>query len=163
MKTKLSKPKRSLTEKRRHFCELYVGDVGLRGNATGCYDQAYPSARRKIETTRKNAHQLLEQPPVIAYLKELRAPAIKATKGSFNNHLTELAMLRDGAVQRKDFAAAIRAEELRGKASGHYVNKGDSNQVSAAVGVIRIPDPVEDQVKWQAMVKIDMSKEAVNA
>ena len=44
-------------------------------------------------------------------------------KVEMNKHVTELARLREKALQDKSHSAAINAERLRGQAAGLYVRK----------------------------------------
>lgn len=44
-------------------------------------------------------------------------------RDSLDDHLNRLARLRDRAEEADEFSAAIRAEELRGKAMGFYIER----------------------------------------
>ncbi len=60
---------------------------------------------------------------ITAKINELRAPAIEKAELTVEKHLIELAELRDTAKAAGQIAAAIRAEELRGKVAGFYTDR----------------------------------------
>ena len=53
-----------------------------------------------------------------------------------NKHFQELGELRDMAKDTKNVNAAVRAEELRGKVAGFYIDK----QIIASTKLIELPD-----------------------
>ena len=53
-----------------------------------------------------------------------------------NKHYQELGELRDMAKETKNVNAAVRAEELRGKVAGFYIDK----QIIASAELISLPD-----------------------
>ena len=53
-----------------------------------------------------------------------------------NKHFKELGELRDMAKETKNVNAAVRAEELRGKVAGFYIDK----QIIASAELISLPD-----------------------
>jgi len=53
-----------------------------------------------------------------------------------NKHFQELGELRDMAKATKNINSAVRAEELRGKVAGFYIDK----QIIASAGMITLPD-----------------------
>ena len=53
-----------------------------------------------------------------------------------NKHFKELGELRDMAKDTKNVNAAVRAEELRGKVAGFYIDK----QIIASASLISLPD-----------------------
>ena len=53
-----------------------------------------------------------------------------------NKHFQELGELRDMAKETKNVNAAVRAEELRGKVAGFYIDK----QIIASAELISLPD-----------------------
>ena len=53
-----------------------------------------------------------------------------------DNHFQELGELREMAKESKNVNAAVRAEELRGKVAGLYIDR----QILAATKMVRLPD-----------------------
>ena len=53
-----------------------------------------------------------------------------------NKHFKELGELRDMAKETKNVNAAVRAEDLRGKVAGFYIDK----QIIASAALISLPD-----------------------
>jgi len=60
---------------------------------------------------------------VVQYIGELRAEYQKKYEVTFENHITELARLRDESKNKGAWSAAINAEVARGKAAGLYIEQ----------------------------------------
>jgi len=71
---------------------------------------------------RANATRLKANDHIRARLDELHKAVIEDAGVTIEGHLAKLADLRDRAEADGSWGAATRAEELRGKASGFYVN-----------------------------------------
>lgn len=97
------------------------------GNASEAYRRAYNAGKMKGPTINRNANALLSDSKITARLDILRKPALEKALCTLEQHLNDLKVLRNGAVKAGQFSAAITAEGLRGKASGHYSerNKDD--------------------------------------
>lgn len=54
---------------------------------------------------------------------ELRKPVVERVQLTLERHLSDLEQLKALATQAEQYSAAIKAEELRGKASGIYTEK----------------------------------------
>ena len=112
---------RKLTEKQERFC-LYCIDPNVK-NASDAYRLVYNAEKMKASTINRRAHELLENGKIRARIEELRAPIIKRAELSLENHLKALEELRNAAIDKDQFSAAITAEHHRGKASGLYIDK----------------------------------------
>ena len=64
-----------LTEKRKLFCDLYITDRECFGNAAKSYRTAYDLTPKQYKAAKANAHRLLRDPKVIAYIDEIRDAA----------------------------------------------------------------------------------------
>lgn len=85
------------------------------------YRQAFPkSANWSPSALHSQASRLAADPKVAARVRAIRAPVVEAAECTLQEHLAHLKHLRDLAEQTGDIKAAIKAEELRGKVSGHY-------------------------------------------
>jgi hypothetical protein len=85
------------------------------------YRIAYPkSVGWKPETVWRKASLLAKDGEVQARVQAVRAPAVEAAGCTLQQHLRRLEELGQAAQDAGQHAAAIRAEELRGKVSGHY-------------------------------------------
>ncbi len=97
------------------FCREYVIDVT---NQAAAAVRAGYSAK----TAASQASRLLKNVNVAARVAELQAEAAERCEVTVDNVLTELAELRDAAKAAKQFGPAVRAEELRGKTLGMFVD-----------------------------------------
>ena len=97
----------------------------------------------------KSAHvqacELLKNPNVSAAIEKGKKRMERATKISVEDHLEQLEELRDKALAAGNIGAAVRAEELRGKVSGHYVDltKDVSDDLSDEQIIIQIKNDVD--------------------
>jgi len=60
---------------------------------------------------------------VVQYIGELRTEFQKKYEITFENHIAELAKLRNDARDKKAWSAAVNAEIARGKAAGLYIEQ----------------------------------------
>jgi len=145
-----------LTIRKQHFVELYVADPELRGNALGCYRVAFPPRKRQrsVTTEKKEAARLMADPVVREAIERYRERCAEEAACTLAEHLEALMILRDRAADAEDYKAAIHAEELRGKASGHYRGKGDAPTATAALGVFFLPDKAPSREEWAREVRV---------
>jgi len=110
--------KRFLSAKQERFCVQIVAG----GTATDAYRLAYGS-RAKPKTVHELASHLLANPKIQTRVAALRAPVIQAAQLTLADHLDELRVIRDRGKRSRNLRVALNAEELRGKASGLYVER----------------------------------------
>ena len=109
-----------LTERQMKFAELLVYNEG-RMSPAECANQAgYTTRPRQAASELRNPKI---SPLVVKYIGELRSEVQEKYGITFERHLSELAKLRDDAVKKGAWAAAINAEVARGKAGGLYVDQ----------------------------------------
>lgn len=90
------------------------------------FREAFPFAAAWKETSVKpKASTLAKDPRVQALIRELQAEGAQAAVYTLADHLQRLHDLSTRAEKSKDWTAAIRAEEARGKAAGFYVQKAE--------------------------------------
>ena len=99
----------------------------------------------KDETIAKRAHELLSNGKIAGRLDELRRPAVEAAQVTLEDHLRQLADLRDKAITAEQFGPAITAEINRGKAAGLYV---DRSEAVTRNYVIRVPAKATSVEEW---------------
>ena len=112
-------PKR-LTEKQIKFAQLVVSNEG-RMNGTECAKEAGYG-----EACRIRAYELQnpkKYPLVVKYIGELRAENQKKYDVTYGRHITELAKIRQEALKKGAWSAAVNAEVARGKAAGLYIEQ----------------------------------------
>tara|TARA_R100000742_G_C4182906_1_gene17439 strand:- start:20 stop:475 length:456 start_codon:yes stop_codon:yes gene_type:complete len=115
---KIDKP---LTEMQKKFCELYVQNAGRWSNTEIAIRAGY-----KPESAYQRAHELLNPkicPHVVRYTSLIKEDFLKKNDIDPNKHLSRLNHLALEAEKEKMFGVALRAEELRGKVAGYYVDK----------------------------------------
>ncbi len=132
-----------LTPKQEKFCLAYLET----GNASEAYRRAYDAVRMKPATVNRKAFELLENGKVTAHLDDLRRPAVEAAQVTLEDHLHQLAALRDAAHAAEQYSAAITAEFHRGKAAGLYVERSEAVTRSY---VVRVPAKAESIEEWTA-------------
>jgi phage terminase small subunit len=78
------------------------------------------------DSARVEGSQLLNprySPLVVQYVGTLREERIKKHQITYDIHLAELARLREAALKKHSFSAAVNAETNRGKAGGLYIER----------------------------------------
>lgn len=112
-----------LTSKQEKFCITYVTEGGSLSDA---YRAAYNCEKMKPESVNRKAAELMANGKISARISELRAEARHNAVVTVEEHLRELARLRDLAVETRQYGAAIKVETARGKVSGLYVDRQES-------------------------------------
>ena len=105
------------------FCEILVYG-GKEGPVTGT--EAAIQAGYSVDRARFTASELQsykKYPKVVAYLTELRRDKLSKFEVNYENHVARLGNLGIKSEKKGNMQAAIRAEELRGKASDLYINR----------------------------------------
>jgi hypothetical protein len=108
-----------LTDQQRAFA-VSVGRDDMR--PVEAYIKHYGKAATE-KSSAEMASRLRWKPAVMDMITELRRRAGEEAKVTMGSHIKKLQELRDQAYDEGKVAAAIRAEELIGKASGLYVEQ----------------------------------------
>ena len=116
----MGRPK-ELTPKQMKFAELLVTNEG-RMTATEAAKQAgyEPERARFTASELRNPNRY---PLVVKYIGELRTDLQKKYEVTYENHVSELAKIRNDALKKGAWSAAVNAEVARGKAAGLYVEQ----------------------------------------
>ena len=93
----------------------------------------------KTDSINQAASKLMADPKISSRVQELRKPVADKAMITLESHITRLQELAEIALENGQVAAAIKAEELCGKASGIYVEK---KQITGADG-----GPIQHAVK----------------
>jgi phage terminase small subunit len=64
-----------------------------------------------------------QSPLVVKYIGQLREERIRKHEVTYENHVAELARLREAALKKGSFSSAVNAEANRGKAAGLYIDR----------------------------------------
>ena len=112
---------KQLTEKQMKFAELLVYNEGRMTGTEAAKQAGYePDRARTTAAELRNPNKF---PLVAKYIGELREEIQKKYEVTFENHITELARLRDESKGKGAWSAAINAEVARGKAAGLYIEQ----------------------------------------
>jgi phage terminase small subunit len=109
-----------LTSKQEKFAQGVASGM----TQADAYRSAYNvGATTKVESIARKASDLMAEVHIRGRVTELSAPIIAKVGITLENHIAELQSLKDMARDAGNYAAAIKAEELRGKVCGLYVEK----------------------------------------
>jgi len=109
-----------LTPQQEKFSQL----VASGKSQSDAYRGAYPRCLKwAAKTVHENASRMSANSKVSARIAELRKPIADAAQMSMGGHLSELSRLKMLAEAKDNVPAAIRAEELRGRVAGYYIER----------------------------------------
>ena len=115
-------PKR-LTEMQQRFAEFLVfgGPDGPMTQTEAAVAAGYSPKRARQEGSELcNPKQ---SPLVVKYIGQLREERVRKHEVTYENHVAELARLREAALKKGSFSSAVNAEANRGKAAGLYIDR----------------------------------------
>jgi phage terminase small subunit len=113
-------PKR-LTEMQMKFANELVHNEGRKTAYQCAIDAGYAEDRARVTASELQSPKMY--PLVAQYIGELRTELQKKYSVTFENHIAELAQLRNDARDKKAWSAAVNAEIARGKAAGLYIEQ----------------------------------------
>ena len=115
-------PKR-LTEMQKRFAEFLVfgGPNGVVNKTEAAELAGYSVKRARIEGSELTNPR--HAPLVVKYLDELKIEKMLKYGVTYESHITELARIKDLALKKNSFSAAVNAETNRGKAGGLYIDR----------------------------------------
>ena len=115
-------PKR-LTEMQMRFAEFIVFG-GPDGPMT--QGEAAAAAGYSKDRSRQEGSELLNprlSPLVVQYVGKLKEERLEKHKVTYDTHVAELARIKEMALKKNSFSAAVNAETNRGKAGGLYIER----------------------------------------
>ena len=115
-------PKR-LTEMQKRFAELLVfgGPDGPLTKAEAAKQAGYSVKRCRQEGSELTNTRL--NPLVVKYIGELKEERLKKYEVNYASHVAELGRIKDAALKKGAWSAAVNAETNRGKAAGLYIDR----------------------------------------
>ena len=115
-------PKR-LTEMQRRFAEylIFGGPEGPLNKSEAAKLAGYSEKRCRQEGSELTNTRL--SPLVVKYIGELREEKMLKYGVTYESHVAELARIKDAALRKNSFSAAVNAETNRGKAAGLYIDR----------------------------------------
>ena len=123
-KTGVARVARVLTQKQERFCTEYLKC----GNATQAYRIAYDKPDMKMASANRRAKELIDNSKIQARLETLREPVVRDCRVTLDSHLKRLEELSRLAQEEGQASAAVKAEELRGKVCGRYIERREVSQ-----------------------------------
>ena len=113
-------PKR-LTEMQMKFANEVVSNEGRKYGYECAIEAGYAKDRaRQTASELQNPKQF---PLVVKYIGELREEYQKKYAVTFERHISELGKIRQDALNKGAWSAAVNAEVARGKAAGLYIEQ----------------------------------------
>ena len=115
-------PKR-LTEMQKRFAEFLVfgGPDGPVYKSEAAKMAGYSEKRCRQESTELTNPR--HAPLVVKYIDELKQERMLKFGVTYESHIAELARIKDLALKKSSFSAAVNAETNRGKAGGLYIDR----------------------------------------
>lgn len=153
-----------LTDRQKQFAELLVYNDGKLSPAQCAMEAGYTSRPRQTASELRNPKVY---PLVAKYIGELRAEVQEKYGINFERHITELAKIREDALKKGAWSAAVNAEVARGKAAGLYVDQkiikyGNLDQLTEAELETKMKQILEDHKVLIDGVAIDVTDEKNN-
>ena len=112
---------KKLTDMQKKFAHELVSNEGRKYAYQCAIDAGYAKDR-----SRQTAYELQNpkhHPLVVKYIGEIREEYQKKYAVTFERHITELGKIRQDALAKGAWSAAVNAEVARGKAAGLYVEQ----------------------------------------
>ena len=115
-------PKR-LTEMQKRFAEFIVfgGPNGPMTQAEAAIAAGYSPNNARVEGSSLLNPRL--SPLVVQYVGKLKEERLEKHKVTYDTHVAELARIKELALKKNSFSAAVNAETNRGKAGGLYIER----------------------------------------
>ena len=105
----------------RKFAQELVSNEGRKYAYQCAIDAGYSSDRARVTAAELVSPKKF--PLVVSYIGELRQEYQKKYAVTFERHITELGKIRQDALKKGAWSAAVNAEVARGKAAGLYVEQ----------------------------------------
>ena len=113
-------PKR-LTEMQQKFAQLLVTNEGRKTPTECAIEAGYDEDSAYVRASELRNPKLY--PRVVKYIGEIREEYQKKYDVTYGRHITELGKIRQAALNKGAWSAAVNAEVARGKAAGLYIEQ----------------------------------------
>ena len=117
----MPKIRENLSPKQKAFVEIFCAENG-RLTPTECAKMAGYSEKSATQIA-SNLQNPKMFPKVVEYIDSLTKDYAQSAKIEFMKHARELARLRDLAIDKDQYSAAINAEYRRGLLGGFYIER----------------------------------------
>lgn len=92
-------------------------------SATEAYREAYDCSNMALTTIWSRASEMKRHGKVSVWIREARKAKLGTAVLTIDSHIQELERLREIALETGNVGAAVQAEQLRGKATGIYIER----------------------------------------
>ena len=113
-------PKR-LTEMQQKFAHEVVSNEGRKNGYECAVSAGYAEDSARVRASELQNPKIY--PLVVKYIGELREEYQKKYAVTFERHISELGKIRQDALAKGAWSAAVNAEVARGKAAGLYIEQ----------------------------------------
>ena len=115
------KKEKGLTEKQEKFCRIYATEDVTRTEAAklaGYGDGTAAWAASRFLNGR-------DYPHILVRIAEIKEELSRKYEVSFDGHVRQLAKIRDMALEKGNYTAAVAAEKSRGQVAGLYISRSE--------------------------------------
>ena len=112
---------KQLTEQQIKFAQLLVTNEGRKTPTECAIEAGYADGSARVRASElRNPKRF---PLVVQYIGELRDEYNKKYEVDYSKHIAELGKIRQAALAKGAWSAAVNAEVARGKAAGLYIEQ----------------------------------------
>ena len=112
---------KKLTEMQIKFAQLLVTNEGRKTPTECAIEAGYADGSARVRASElRNPKRF---PLVVGYIGELREEYNKKYEVDYGKHIAELGKIRQSALDKGAWSAAVNAEVARGKAAGLYIEQ----------------------------------------
>ena len=112
---------KQLTEQQIKFAQLLVTNEGRKTPTECAIEAGYADGSARVRASElRNPRRF---PLVVGYIGELREEYNKKYEVDYGRHIAELGKIRQSALDKGAWSAAVNAEVARGKAAGLYIEQ----------------------------------------
>jgi len=112
---------KQLTEQQIKFAQLLVTNEGRKTPTECAIEAGYADGSARVRASElRNPKRF---PLVVQYIGELRDEYNKKYEVDYSKHIAELGKIRQAALSKGAWSAAVNAEVARGKAAGLYIEQ----------------------------------------
>ena len=112
---------RQLTASQKKFAEEFVMNDGSKTKEECALSAGYSKSSARVRASELTNPQ--KYPEVCKYIEELQTQVNQKYNVTFGRHVKKLAEIRDAALEKGNYTAAVAAETQRGRAAGLYVER----------------------------------------
>ena len=157
---------KKLTEMQQKFAQLLVTNEGRKTAQECAIEAGYEKDRARI--TASELQNPRKFPLVVKYIGDIREENNKKYEVNYSKHIAELGKIRQEALKKGAWSAAVNAEVARGKAAGLYIEQkiirtGKLDDLSAEELETRLKTILNEYSPILEGVEVDELKEKVKS